>query len=219
MPQKKLLLVEGPNDKYFFEAFLRKNSLEKIIATSPAKELGGTYNSKQGAINLLPSLAQNLTDGSIERLGVILDSDTVENGGGLTLTLKQLAEKIEIFGYANTAVKSTHGGYLFKNKDGLPPIGAWIMPNNKDEGSIENWISHITDISQRQLFTLASQTVNQLKTPLFPATRTKKAEVATWLAWQEIPGKGLDYTITGELLNNSDQQYINLLNWIKEVFL
>ncbi len=219
MPQIKRLLVEGPNDKYFFEELLRKHSLEKIITTSPAKELGGNFNSKQGAINLLPNIVNNLVDGSIEKLGIVIDSDTVENGGGVTLTLRQITAKIEAFGYTNEPVKSKHGGYLFKHNDGLPTIGAWIMPNNKDEGSIESWVSQIVSPAQIPWHTHACKIVTQLHTPLFPPIRKQKAEIATWLAWQEIPGKGLDYTITGSMLDESAQLYINLLGWIKEVFL
>lgn len=218
MSQKKLLLVEGPNDKFFFEALLRKNKLEKIITTSPARELGG-FNTKQGAINLLPSLVQNLIDGNTERLGLIIDSDTVQNGGGIDLTLTQIADKIVSFGYERKPIRSNHGGFLFPSTDGLPAIGTWVMPNNKDEGTIEHWISKLVNTPQKPLFTDACAAVGKISTPLFPPIRKPKAEVATWLAWQEIPGKGLDYTITGDLLNNSDQQYVNLLNWVKEVFL
>lgn len=218
MPQIKRLLVEGPNDKFFFEALLRKHRLEKIITTSPAKELGG-FNTKQGAINLLSSLVQNLIDGHTERLGLILDSDTVKNGGGLDLTLTQIADKVVPFGYERKPIRGKHGGFLFLSTDGLPAIGTWVMPNNKDEGTIEHWVSKLVNAQQKPLFTDACTAVDKISTPLFPPIRKPKAEVATWLAWQEIPGKGLDYTISGDMLDDSAPLYSDLINWMHQVFL
>lgn len=218
MAQIKRLLVEGPNDKSFFEALLRKHKLEEIITTSPARELGG-FNTKQGAINLLPSLAQNLIDGHTERLGLILDSDTVKNGGGLDLTLTQIADKIVPFGYKRKPIRGKHGGFLFPSTDGLPTIGTWVMPNNKDEGTIEHWVSNLVNTPQKPLFIDACAAVDKISTPLFPPIRKPKAVVATWLAWQEIPGKGLDYTISGDMLDDSAPLYSDLLNWMRQVFL
>lgn len=214
-----MLLVEGPNDKAFFEAFLKKHALDKIITTHPPKTVGGNYNSKQGAINILPTLTQNLIDGNTERLGLIVDSDSIANGGGLTTTLEQIAHKLEPYAYQTKPTPCKKGGFIFKNNDGLPNIGVWIMPNNKDEGAIEDWVSQLVVTSQKPLFSKACDAVNKIPNPLFPQTRIKKAEVATWLAWQKLPGKGLHYTIDGDLLDVSAKHYTGLLSWINEIFL
>jgi hypothetical protein len=217
MDKSHILLVEGTNDERFFKMLLKKNSLEKVVTACPPKNIGGSYNGKQGVITFLPSILMQLNDGSLKKLGLVVDCDTDQDGGGLQRTLSQISEKLESYNYEKTATALQTGGFVFKNTDGLPDVGVWIMPDNKNEGALEDWISQLTSSNQTALFKHASETVDKLPTPLFSTTKKIKSQVATWLAWQDRPGEGLYYTIEGNLLDESKPLYSDFLKWINNV--
>ncbi len=228
-----LLLVEGSNDKRFFEEFCKKCNLDTEVLVAPPRELtaGDAYDSKQGCIKHLPLQFKRLRNGAITRLGLVLDADQISDGGGFAKTIEQIAATIQVaatidpkLGFAAHPTSLSNGGLIFPNNNGLADFGVWIMPNNASEGILEDWISQtiLKEGKAHTLLTHAESTVAALPnilgiTPFTPSQR-KKAEIATWLAWQEKPGMGLSYTIKAELLDQTTLQYIGLEEWLKHVF-
>lgn len=223
---KRMLLVEGINDKSFFEEFCKMLGLNADVRVAPPRELGGedTFNTKQGAINYLPSLLKRFPTGELERIGLVLDADQTQNGGGFEKTVGQVALVLESFGFAAKPTALADGGLVFRHNDGLADFGLWVMPDNGGDGILEDWIYQSVPIagSGHALLRHAECTVAALPTvlniPKIKPTRIKKAEVATWLAWQERPGEGLYYAIKGKLLDPAALGYIGLQAWMRHVF-
>jgi hypothetical protein len=222
-----LLLVEGSNDKLFFEAFCKKCNLDTEVLVAPPSELTAeyVYDTKQGCIKHLPLQFKRVRNGAITRLGLVLDADQISDGGGFAKTIEQIAATIDPeLGFATHPTSLSNGGLIFANNNGLADFGVWIMPNNASEGILEDWLSQtiLTEGKVRTLLTHAEQTVaalpNLLDIPAFTPSNHKKAEIATWLAWQKKPGMGLAYTIKEELLDQTTPQYLGLQEWLKRVF-
>lgn len=214
---KNILMVEGEADRSFFEELCNKNGLNSILTVAPPKSLGGTHNTKQGVLQLLPTYLNQLADGQRERLGIVIDADQAVHGSGYLKTLQSVSDILQEFDFS--AVPSQIGGGLtFKHNDGLADFGLWIMPNNSDEGILENWINQCIHPDQASLFSHATTTVAALPDPLFKPIRKPKAEIATWLAWQDKPGEGLYYCIQGGLLNTSAPLHTGLVDWLKGIF-
>lgn len=214
----RLLLVEGEADKGFFELLCRSEAIVAGIRVAPPIEVGGRRNSKQGVLNMLETLIGDLNDGRLQALAIVVDADRVADGGGFEKTIKQIERKITTQGYVNPPVSLGTGGLLYNHNDGLPNLGVWVMPDNAAEGMLEDWIKHSVSSAERDLLEHAQRTVASLDAPKFRATGLSKAEVATWLAWQEKPGEGLYYTVENKLLDSTAPLHIGLLEWLKIVF-
>ncbi|MEJ2792948.1 DUF3226 domain-containing protein [Iodobacter sp. LRB] len=215
---KKKLLVEGESDKSFFQEFCKAHNLDLTITVSVATDEGGYKSSKQGAINTLDILLPNLYDGKLERLALIVDADQISDGNGLNNTINQIAKKIQTYGFDPEPARLPNGGLTFKHTDGLADFGLWVMPNNQDEGMLENWIEHCIHANDIALYQHAQTTVNALATQKFKPIRQTKAKIATWLAWQEKPGEGLYYAIDGKLLDQTAPLYAGFIAWLHHVF-
>jgi hypothetical protein len=48
--------------------------------------------------------------------------------------------------------------------------------------------------------------------------RTSKANIHTWLAWQEEPGKPMGQAITAKYLNPKSKQAELFVNWLRALF-
>ncbi len=83
----RLLLVEGVNDKSFFEQFCKAHGMDSCVKVAPPREFGGIKNSKQGAIRYLATLLQQVIDTEVECLGLVLDADQIAHGGGFANTV------------------------------------------------------------------------------------------------------------------------------------
>lgn len=218
MAGKRLLLVEGRSDKNLHEEICAAIRLREVITVAPPKEAGGGFNSKQGAISLLNRLLPDLSDGQLERFGIVIDADRAADGGGFANTVAQVAQVVAPYGYAVQPEDLPAGGLLFKHNDGLPDIGLWVMPNNRDEGAVEAWISDIVLDAEQALLTQACAAVDALTAPKFAQANRQKAEMATWMAWQDKPGRGLHYAVKAGLLNPDAPLFAGFSQWLARVF-
>ncbi|MES2207704.1 MAG: DUF3226 domain-containing protein [Pseudomonadota bacterium] len=218
---QKILLVEGESDKDFFRELCCIIGLEKLdikIRVSTPKDCGSRRDGKQSAINLLPLFMKQLTDGSITHLGMVVDADHVtDHGLGFARTLEQIIDTIRKFGYGVSSEPNT-AGLIFPHSDGLSDFGLWIMPDNNLDGMLEDWLKQVVHINEKKLFEQVKSTVALLENPKFKPIHCSKAEVATWLAWQKIPGKGLYAAVTDNLIDMESESVKQLVSWLHQVY-
>lgn len=213
----RILLVEGEADRAFFEQICRVLELNTSVTVAPPKGLAGTHNTKEGVFNYLPILLGQLADGQITRLAVVIDADNAANGGGYKLAINRVEKIVAPYGF--TLAAHTVGGIVFHHNDGLADFGLWVMPNNADEGMLEDWIKQSIHPDEQGLFKHAETVVAALpQPPKFKMIHRSKAEVATWLAWQKQPGHGLYRAVEDGLINLSSIHYKNLISWLGHIF-
>lgn len=220
MSQKNILLVEGEADRAFFELLCKRLGFTVNVQVATPRDSGHTKNSKQAAFSVLETTYLNqLADGTTERLAVVIDADKEIHGGGFERTLNQLSQRLNERGY--TLSKGCDPwGLIFAHDDGLNDIGAWIMPNNADEGALEHWIQINVHPDEGVLMQHARTSIDQIPNgQKFKEIRRTKAEVATWLAWQDEPDHGLWQAVKPGLLDESAPQFQALHAWLKKVFL
>lgn len=219
MSHSKILLVEGEADRGFYEALSARLliKLDEVRICTPTSV--GKKNSKQGVWHALPTYLQQLADGSIERLAVVVDADSHATGGlGFSRTLTQLTGVLNPFNFLHDAGASP--GLIFNNSDGLNPFGAWIMPNNSGDGMLEDWVKSCIDPAESALIGHAQTSIGTIPGgPKFKPVHQSKAEVATWLAWQTKPEHGL-YKAAEEsgLLNAKAQAFVDFHSWLSRIF-
>lgn len=219
MSQKNILLVEGEADRAFFQSFCKHLGFVVNVQVATPRDAGHTNDSKQAVFSVLETTCLiQLADGTTERLAVVVDADKAADGGGFERTLGQLSQRLNAKGYT-LRTDGEPGGLIFEHNDGLNDIGAWIMPNNADEGALEHWIQLNLHADEAALMQHACGSIDQIPHgPKFKTTRRSKAEVSTWLAWQTEPDHGLWQAVKPGLLDESAPQFLALKAWLEQIF-
>lgn len=219
MSTKKILLVEGEADRGFFEALCQMLSISVDVRVATPKDTGGAHNTKEGVLShLISALLPQLQDGQLKRIGVVVDADRAAHGSGYAATLQRFTDALAQGGYQpNPAAVS---GLVFTHEDGLEDLGLWVMPNNADEGMLEDWIKQCLHPGEAGLYQHGEASIDAIPGgPKFQPWHRTKAEVATWLAWQKKPEHGLYNAAQSDLLNTDAQLFKELQAWLAHVFI
>ncbi len=215
----KHLLVEGENDRLFFALCCeRVAKLSKIQVGPPSSY--GARDGKNNAISLLPALLAQMQDGAITHLALVLDADAPKTDGlGFAKTWEVVTRLLNSAGYTiPDRPNKANAGLIFEHQDGLPAVGLWIMPNNCDNGFLEDFIKKALLGTEKPLLEHAVSTVAELAKPKFKAHHLSKAEVATYMAWQTTPGQGMHGTVGGQLLNFKTGLGKQFIDWLQKVY-
>jgi hypothetical protein len=220
MSSENILLVEGESDRGFFEALCKQQKIKAKVQTP--KNFNASHNGKQQVLQWLTErLFLSTTDNKNKCFGVVVDADyPLANGlGGHQKTLDGFSSKLAEFGYKSNPTPTP--GLIFSHDAGLADIGLWIMPNNADDGMLEDWIKTCIHSNEQELLDHVNQSIDRIPDGKckFEKYHKTKAEVATWLAWQKKPGHGLYNAINQQdLLNSNSDNFKNLVNWLQNVF-
>ncbi len=202
-PKKEaILLVEGCRDVDFLKTLLNHLLSNPKIPLLTPTECGGHEDGIEGVFRRLPVLLKGLKDGRHQRLGIVIDADYTSRNGGFAARWKRVTEilrKEDKDYIINLPPDQAYTGSIFQHDCGHPPVGLWIMPNHnanhkEGDGMLEDFIKQaVYQGQQQELLERATDCVDQLpKTlKLFSDFHQTKAEVYTWLAWQEQPGPSL----------------------------
>ena len=218
MSTKNILLVEGEADRGFFEALCRMLGISVSVRVATPKDTGGSHNTKAGVLSHLTKvLLPQLQDGQLERIGVVVDADRLVHGSGFAATLQGFTDALAGGGYQPDS--ATTSGLVFTHADGLADLGLWIMPNNADEGMLEDWIKQCLHPREAGLYQHGEASIDTIPGgPKFQSWHRTKAEVATWLAWQKKPEHGLYNAAQSDLLNIDAPLFKELQVWLTHVF-
>src|SRR5262245_38259459 len=94
------------------------------------------------------------------------------------------------------------------------------MPDNTSTGMLETFLSSLVPSSGRRLWRCAQVTVRcakLLRAP-FNSAHLRKAQVHTFLAWQEPPGQRFGIAITGRALDAHATYAEALVHWFQQVY-
>ena len=147
---------------------------------------------------------------------LFVDADSAVNGGGCQRAIDKVTETVKPYGF--TLASNPVGGVLFQNDDGLADFGLWVMPNNSDEGMLEDWIKSCIHPDEHELFAHAETVVDTLPQTKFKPIHISKAEVATWLAWQKQPGHGIYRAVEDQLIDTNSALFNELCVWLNHVY-
>ncbi len=216
----KYLITEGFSDKHFFRAFLQKisgnNDYNSILELKEELSQEEPTN-KNAAIKRFQSHVKNMSDRPIN-LALVVDADFSDSHAqGFENTLSEIKKILAAEDYELSADAN---GFTFSS-EGKPDIGVWIMPNNKNDGALEDFCLQTaikTELTEQGLLSQAKEAITNLNPKKFSAHKTAKAEVSTWLAWQENPGQSLGGLCGAHLLDNTNPLYQSLKTWLQTHF-
>lgn len=203
MGDRLVLLVEGKDDEHVFYAVLNHHGIPRIYR----------IKDKQGISNLLGTLDVELLASELERIGIIIDADV-----DTTTRWQSLTDILRNSGYSTIPTLPDINGTIIA-ENGRPMVGIWIMPDNTIPGMLEHFIEFLIPPSDT-LWNKAIQCVDEIPNDehLFPTQHIIKAQIHTWLAWQEEPGSPLGLAVTRRYLDANAPHAQKLVAWIRRLF-
>lgn len=173
----RVLVVEGSDDLHFLAAVTNTmfgpRSIEVVDSKGVQNLLGPSY------------LQARLDQSNLERLGIVMDADSRPGERWSSLRNRLVPRGFEL------PEHPSHGGCIV-NSGGIR-VGVWMMPDNVTPGALEELLLRLVPAGD-DLLPLAVEAVESIpsQSRRFGQAGVKKAEVRTWLAWQEEPGPPLE---------------------------
>lgn len=219
-----LLLVEGATEKRAIPELVEANGINWEVKwekeTNNNKfivyidDLGGVDRKKQVKS---AEISNELNVASRQALGLIIDADescfnrwqSIRNA--CINFIPDLPEEIPTQGLIHNTVK----------KNGKPvKFGVWIMPDNKTEGMLETFLAYLVKDESEALWQYSKKVVSKAKNKgaNYKPAHIDKANIHTWLAWQDEPGNQLHIAVKKKILNPQHPKAQVFISWFKTLY-
>lgn len=208
----KRLLVEGREEQRVIPELIEKNG----IAWGDSKDSWIVkIDEFDGVEKLLkPGVIEaELKSSGLSHLGILVDADEVlENRW---TAIRDRCSKA----FPNLPKTFPDTGIIVENDVGLR-LGVWIMPDNKTAGMLETFLGFLVPNTQDQLFVAAQESARnarELGAPYIDA-HASKANIYTWLAWQDPPGRQLHQAVLQEILSPRSPHAQPFVSWFRQLY-
>ena len=201
------LIFEGPDDKHVVMNLLfnHEHNGERLCEHFSEKV-------KDGVDHLIDTLNEELKATDLGRLGVVLDADT-----DLAKQWARVTRVLDEHGCLQVPAAPNADGTIVETNDSKK-IGIWVMPDNKSAGALEDFVGKLIAEGDT-LWPKAQADVNGIPQAdrRFKETYLSKAQIHTWLAWQEEPGTRMGETFKKKYLDPNHPQATAFVNWIRRL--
>jgi hypothetical protein len=208
----KRLLVEGREEQRVVPELIEQNGIpwgeNKDSWIVEIVESNGIENLlKRGVIEA------ELKSSGLTHLGILVDADDVlENRWEV---IRDRCSKA----FPNLPKSFPDIGIIFENDVGLR-LGVWMMPDNKTAGMLETFLGFLVPDTQDKLYLAAQESVQNARTlgaPYIDA-HLSKANIYTWLAWQNPPGRQLHQAVVEQILSPRSAHAQPFISWFRKLY-
>jgi hypothetical protein len=151
-----------------------------------------------------------------DRLVLVLDADH-EPTGGPAKRWKEVLTILRETGFAIPDEVSTEDGLIYDLED-KRRIAVWLFPDCKSSGALEEFMMQGLIPATDPLLQDARDVVLDLRERRFPSKYDRKAELRTWLSWQERPGLPPGRAIAEKILIPDETRIGPFLTWLRAAF-
>jgi hypothetical protein len=214
------LVVEGKDDHHSLLHLLRRTGVLPADATeetSPIQILEA--KSKE---ELLKDIPTRWKEAGITSIGYVLDADdSASEPKGLSPTWDAIRHRLSKLG-VTTEGPIPSGGFTARIGQNGPQIGVWIMPDNKSDGTLEDFLIAQID-PQDQLFQFArAKTAEAGQLPIssgrFAESDLSKAELLCWLAWSKKTGQPYGLAMQTKRFDVSIEPATGFAQWVRTLY-
>ena len=206
-----LLIVEGPDDKHAVIGLMKAH-----VDWPQAPESWPVFvEVGNGVAGILADgyLSTELKASHVRSVGVMLDADM--NPDRRYERIRQLTAAL--FPDLPAAIPAT--GLIVDNEDGKR-FGVWLMPDNQAVGDLETFLHYLVPGNQQRLWDFACNSVATAR-GIGAGCRDvhlTKANLYTWLSWQDPPGQSPGLALTRKILNPKSSYAGAFVGWFKDLF-
>lgn len=215
----KRLLVEGKYDSHVVRNLLRSNSFQIDNEATGQRHVSDAIalTAEDGIDPLLTILGNYMRRGELLHLGIVVDADQ-----DVDSRWQQIKHRIQTVGEVEIPhYPSSTGVLMVVDRFTQPPLrlGIWLMPDNQNSGFLEHFVSEMIPeddpLWPRVVNCVAQIPKDQQR---FSTIHTRKAELHTWLAWQEAPGKPMGQALTFRYLDAQAPIAQRFVAWATQLF-
>ena len=210
-PPRNKLLVEGAEDKRVIPYLIEAND---IPWKDKKKEPFVSIESYDGIEKLLNKnvISTELKASGLSALGLMVDADEEPENRW------QSIRKVCLPSISDFPEYLPETGLIHTTNSGVK-FGVWMMPDNKMRGMLETFLTYIIP-NENELWNYAQTVVTEAKNQgaTFIDNHTDKANIHTWLAWQNPPGRQLHNAVMERILNPKHPQAQIFINWFKKLY-
>lgn len=149
----------------------------------------------------------------IQTLGVMLDADTKPSGR--YERIRNLCS-----GFFPTLPEELPRDGLVSENDEHKWLGVWIMPDNSSEGCLETFLKYMVPNQSQSVWEHAIESVTAARAKGAPCRdgHTEKANLYTWLAWQDPPVQSPGIALTKKILDPHSPSAGPFVKWFRELY-
>jgi hypothetical protein len=207
--RRKVLYVEGKKDKFVIAEIAEASGIPWPRGKEPIdiRDLGGDAQLVDA-----DRIATRLKESGLQAMGIIVDAD--ENPAARWQQVRHACAKS--ISDMPTELPST--GLVHPMQNGIK-LGIWMMPDNQLRGMLETFLAYLVE-PEAPLWQYARSTVEaaKLQGAPFKPTHYDKANIHTWLAWQNEPGEQLHVALQKRILNGQHPKAQEFVNWLKQLY-
>lgn len=198
------LLVEGRDDACVVSSLLKHYQIPEVFEV----------RNKEGIDQIITSLPVELKGSEIDTLGILVDADI-----NIASRWAEILGVLRNSGYTNVSNNPDPNGTIIRDT-GRPTIGIWLMPNNIENGMLEDFVRLLVP-DQDRCYDYAKECVERIAVNdrKFKDSYLSKAEIHTWLAWQADPGTPMGLAITKKYLDANCSSAKQFVDWVRRLFL
>ncbi|MBI1290108.1 hypothetical protein GC173_02525 [bacterium] len=202
----QVLLFEGNDDLHVVSNLCQRRRVPPIETVKDCKGI-------DPLLRILPGHLKG-SDGDV--VGIVVDADT---------SVQRCWEKVRKIlmekGYPNVPYSADPLGTIIQAEPSLllPRFGAWLMPDNRSAGALEDFILPLVP-TDSWLYSYATSSVDAIPAAerLFADGARRKALLHTWLAWQEVPGVPYGKAIGHGYIRSDSPVADQLVQWVQRLF-
>lgn len=207
----KILLVEGNQEIRVIPELMKRNGIPWERNNEPVYidgNKGYQYLVKPGRIKPILKASELLA------LGIIIDADDNPLGRWQSIrnaVLESIPDIPKVL---------PEEGLIHTTLEGIK-FGIWIMPDNKIQGMLETFLTYIRSINDEELWNFAQEVTQDARSKgaAFKDSHLDKANIHTWLAWQNPPGLQLHQAVMKKhILNPQHPNAQKFVAWFKDLY-
>jgi hypothetical protein len=213
---QKLLLVEGADELRTIPEFIKANGIvwepQKDVPIVQIKDCKG-YARLSNPIGIKAELSA----ADRTALGILLDADEDPINRWLSIrnacrqSIPDLPDDLPETGLIHQAYSSSGNPIKF---------GIWMMPDNQRRGMLETFLACLVRDEQDELWRYAQETAEIAKTKgaSWKEVHRDKANIHTWLAWQDPTGCQIHQAITKRILDPKHPRSQSFVTWFRKLY-
>lgn len=205
------LLVEGKQD-LFCIAYLLDHSI--VWGNRPDECVDGSLEYEEIDELLGPDEIETvLQTPGLEAVGIVVDAN-----GNAQARWEQVRSHC-LRDFPSLPLPLPPQGVHEVNGAGLR-LGVWILPDNQAAGMLETLLAKLIPTNQSPILDYARESVAEARTRGAPvqSAHVPKAEIHTWLSWQDPPDLQLHQAIVARVLDPASPLAVPFVEWFIRLF-
>ncbi|CAN1208689.1 DUF4435 domain-containing protein [Tumidithrix helvetica PCC 7403] len=207
----KILLVEGKQDVRVIPELIEANGVDWGTRKSPIvyiRDCDGYQKLVDPDV-----ISTELQASGLSALGIIVDAD--DNPQGRWQSIRSAS----IRSIPDLPEALPEEGLIHITPSGIK-FGVWMMPDNKMRGMLETFLTYLIPDGNESIWQFAQKSALEAKNKgaMFTDAHGDKANIYTWLAWQDPPGRQLHQAIMERLLDPNHPNAQMFVTWFKALY-